>query len=53
MYRKLTDGYWHPIVVVGGIIQTGLYTDFFFFYYKAKKKGLDEPVKVQVDAGIV
>ena len=45
--------YWHPIVVVGGLIQTALYCDFLYYYIKAKSKSLDEPVKVQVDAGIV
>ena len=68
--------YWHPIVVVGGVLQTALYCDFFYYYITAKKQvrrppsspslrpcgadyltcvqgGLSEPVKVQVDAGVV
>ena len=86
IYRKFTDGYWHPIVVVGGILQTALYCDFFYYYITAKAKvspdhaplwlvhivavpacrshvlsdcaialqgGIAEPVKVQVDAGVV
>lgn len=30
--------YWHPIVVVGGILQTALYCDFFYYYITAKAK---------------
>jgi hypothetical protein len=30
--------YWHPIVVVGGVLQTALYCDFFYYYITAKSK---------------
>ena len=34
----LCGSYYHPIVIVGGIIQTVLYSDFFYVYYIDKKK---------------
>lgn len=33
IYRYFTDGYWDPIAVIAGIIQTVLYSDFFWIYY--------------------
>ena len=34
----LVRSYWHPIVVVGGVLQTALYCDFFYYYITAKKQ---------------
>ena len=36
--RVVFCSYWHPIVVVGGVIQTALYCDFFYYYITAKSK---------------
>jgi hypothetical protein len=33
IYRYFSDGYSDPIAVVAGIIQTILYSDFFWIYY--------------------
>lgn len=33
IYRYLSEGYFDPISLTAGIIQTGLYTDFFYIYY--------------------
>ena len=35
---RLLRSYWHPIVVVGGVLQTALYCDFFYYYITAKKQ---------------
>ena len=32
-YRYFAEGRWEPIVVVAGILQTVLYSDFFWIYY--------------------
>jgi ER lumen protein retaining receptor len=35
IYRFMTeDGYWAPIVWTAGLIQTGIYCDFFYYYLK-------------------
>lgn len=33
IYRYFTENYFHPIPVIAGIIQTVLYSDFFYIYY--------------------
>jgi hypothetical protein len=33
IYRYFTDGYFDPIAVVAGLVQTILYSDFFYIYY--------------------
>jgi ER lumen protein retaining receptor len=33
IYRWFAEGYWDPIPVVAGIVQTVLYSDFFWIYY--------------------
>ncbi|KAA0154168.1 hypothetical protein FNF27_06740 [Cafeteria roenbergensis] len=35
VYRLYYEGYWHPIAVVAGIVQTLLYADFFILYYQS------------------
>ncbi|KAL1958333.1 hypothetical protein VTO42DRAFT_4650 [Malbranchea cinnamomea] len=39
IYRYFTDGYWDPIAVVAGVIQTVLYSDFFYIYYTKVLQG--------------
>ena len=33
IYRYFSDGYFDPIAIVAGIVQTILYSDFFWVYY--------------------
>ena len=33
VYRYFAEGYWDPIAVVAGLVQTVLYSDFFYIYY--------------------
>ncbi|KAM5458461.1 endoplasmic reticulum retention protein [Microsporum audouinii] len=39
IYRYFSDGYFDPIAVVAGIIQTVLYADFFWIYFHKVLKG--------------
>jgi len=39
IYRWFAEGYWDPIPVVAGIVQTVLYSDFFWIYYTKVLKG--------------
>lgn len=39
VYRYFTDGYINWVGWVGGMIQTGLYADFFYYYAKSKWYG--------------
>ena len=49
IYRYLTeDDYLQRIVWFAGLVQTGLYIDFFIHYYQSKKSGLNRPVKLPV-----
>jgi len=36
------------IVWFAGIVQTGLYVDFFYHYYQSKRGGLNRSVKLPV-----
>ena len=40
--------YMQRIVWIAGLVQTGLYCDFFYHYYESKKGGLNRPVKLPV-----
>jgi len=40
VWRYWAEGYIDYIAVVGGIVQTLLYTDFFYRYFKALNAGL-------------
>ncbi|KAK8200977.1 endoplasmic reticulum retention protein [Zalaria obscura] len=33
LWRYFAEGYWDPIPVVAGVVQTVLYSDFFYIYY--------------------
>ena len=33
IYRYIVEGWFDPIAVVAGVIQTILYSDFFYIYY--------------------
>lgn len=49
IYRYATeDDYMQRIVWLAGLVQTGLYIDFFYHYYESKKSGLNRPVKLPV-----
>jgi ER lumen protein retaining receptor len=49
IYRYFTEeDYLQRIVWVAGIVQTGLYCDFFYHYYQSKKQGLNRSVKLPV-----
>ena len=49
IYRYMTeDDYMQRIVWFAGIVQTGLYCDFFYHYYESKRGGLNRPVKLPV-----
>ncbi|KAL1530229.1 hypothetical protein AB1Y20_001144 [Prymnesium parvum] len=49
IYRYFTEeDYVQRIVWVAGIVQTGLYCDFFYHYYNSKKGGMNRPVKLPV-----
>lgn len=39
MYRYFVESWFHPIPVVAGILQTLLYSDFFYIYYMKVMKG--------------
>ncbi|KAL9097718.1 MAG: hypothetical protein Q9165_000044 [Trypethelium subeluteriae] len=39
LYRYFAEGYFDPIAVVAGIIQTILYSDFFYIYYTKVLQG--------------
>lgn len=44
IYRFFTEnGYWDPIPVLAGIVQTVLYSDFFWIYYTKYANGLARP----------
>ena len=49
IYRYFTeDDYVQRIVWVAGLVQTGLYCDFFYHYYESKKGGMNKSVKLPV-----
>jgi ER lumen protein retaining receptor len=49
LYRFMTEeDYLQRIVWVAGIVQTGLYCDFFYHYYESKKGGMNKSVKLPV-----
>lgn len=49
VYRYMTEpDYMQRIVWFAGIVQTGLYCDFFYHYYQSKRGGLNRPVKLPV-----
>ena len=49
LYRFMTEeDYLQRIVWVAGIVQTGLYCDFFYHYYESKKGGMNKAVKLPV-----
>lgn len=33
IYRYFTEGWFHPVPIIAGILQTLLYSDFFYIYY--------------------
>ncbi|KAI9800403.1 MAG: endoplasmic reticulum retention protein [Piccolia ochrophora] len=39
LYRYFAEGHWDPIAVFAGILQTILYSDFFWIYYTKVLKG--------------
>ncbi|KKY28423.1 putative er lumen protein retaining receptor [Phaeomoniella chlamydospora] len=39
IYRYFAEGYWDPIAVMAGLVQTVLYSDFFWVYYTKVLKG--------------
>jgi len=39
IYRYFAEGYWDPIAVVAGLVQTVLYSDFFWVYYTKVLQG--------------
>jgi len=39
VYRYFAEGYWDPIPVIAGILQTILYSDFFWIYYTKVLQG--------------
>ncbi|KAI5787199.1 ER lumen protein retaining receptor-domain-containing protein [Geopyxis carbonaria] len=39
VYRRFTDGHVDPIAVIAGIVQTILYSDFFYIYWSKVMKG--------------
>ncbi|KAK9472785.1 ER lumen protein retaining receptor-domain-containing protein [Dipodascopsis tothii] len=39
IYRWLAESFVDPIAIVAGIVQTGLYSDFFYVYYTKVMKG--------------
>jgi len=39
LYRYFMENYTDPIATVAGIIQTILYSDFFYIYYTTVSKG--------------
>ncbi|PMD17622.1 ER lumen protein retaining receptor [Hyaloscypha hepaticicola] len=39
IYRYFAEGHWEPISVLAGIVQTVLYSDFFWIYYTKVLKG--------------
>ena len=49
IYRYMTeDDYVQRIVWIAGVVQTGLYCDFFYHYYESKKGGMNKAVKLPV-----
>jgi len=49
IFRYFTEeDYVQRIVWFAGVVQTGLYCDFFWHYYQSKKGGLSRPVKLPV-----
>jgi len=49
IYRYRTEAdYMQRIVWFAGIVQTGLYCDFFYHYYQSKRGGLSKPVRLPV-----
>jgi hypothetical protein len=49
IFRYFTeDDYVQRIVWVAGVVQTGLYCDFFYHYYQSKRGGMNRPVKLPV-----
>lgn len=46
LWRFFSTGYWHAIPVITGLIQTAVYGDFFYYYLKSKRAGLNASVKV-------
>ena len=42
IYRYFADSYFDPIPVIAGIIQTVLYSDFFWIYYTKLVKLVDK-----------
>jgi len=49
VYRYFTEvDYVQRIVWIAGMVQTGLYCDFFYHYYQSKKGGLSRPMKLPV-----
>ena len=49
IYRYMTEeDYVQRIVWIAGVVQTGLYCDFFYHYYESKRGGLNRPVKLPV-----
>ncbi|KAE8209180.1 hypothetical protein CF327_g6803 [Tilletia walkeri] len=39
IWRLATEAYWDPISIVAGLVQTGLYLDFFYVYFNKVMKG--------------
>jgi ER lumen protein retaining receptor len=39
LYRYFSDGHWDGIAVIAGLVQTVLYSDFFWIYYTKVLKG--------------
>ncbi|KAL1917185.1 uncharacterized protein VTP21DRAFT_4841 [Calcarisporiella thermophila] len=39
MYRYVVEGHFDMVVVLAGLVQTALYSDFFYVYYKSVLKG--------------
>jgi len=49
IFRFFTEeDYVQRIVWLAGVVQTGLYCDFFYHYYQSKRGGMNRPVKLPV-----
>lgn len=43
IWRYFAEGYFDPIAVVGGVVQTVLYADFFWIYYTKYVSSMPNP----------
>ena len=53
IYRYMTeDDYVQRIVWIAGVVQTGLYCDFFYHYYQSKRGGMNRVRSERKPAGL-